>query len=68
MEVNRNNLKITEKQCVKTEKRFFHLGEIINEVISSYDEDYIVDEYFIEYCKDEWICKNKKLVQTEVLD
>lgn len=77
MEVNKNNLKVTEKQGVKIEKglnkgkrliqkRVFHLGEIIDEVISSYEEDYTSHEYFIGDCKDEWICKKKKWFQTEV--
>ena len=71
------SLKVTEKQVIKTEKglnkgkkliqkRFFHLGEIIDEVISSYEEDYRTDEDFIEDCKAESICKKKKWVQTEV--
>ena len=67
------SLKVIEKQVIKIEKclnmgkkiiqkKAFHLGEIIHEVISSYEEDYTTNEDFIEDCKYEWIWKKKKRV------
>ena len=49
-------------------KRVFNPGEIINEVIASYEENYTSDEEFIEDCKVEWICKKKKQFHTQELD
>ena len=65
------SLKVIVKQGVKTEKdlnkgkrmtqkKEFHLEEIVDEVISSSKDDFISDEYNIEDCKARWICKSRK--------
>ena len=46
-----------------TQKKKFHLEEIIDEVVSSYKDDFTSDEHFIEYSKLRWICKKKKWFQ-----
>lgn len=67
------------KQGVKIEKylnkgkrldqiKEFHLEEIIDEGISSYENNFKSDKYFIEDCKARSICKKKKRFQTEELD
>lgn len=77
--MNKNNLKITIKQGVETEKdlnmgkrmtqkKEFHLEEFVDEVVSSYEDDSTSDEDFIEDYKAIWICKKKKRFQTEEPD
>ena len=72
-------MKVTIKQGFKREKclnkgkrlnqiKEFHLEKIIDEAISSYEDDFTTDEDFIEYCKVEWIWKKKKQFQTEEPD